>query len=185
MATKNNRRTILTKMLLKTSLIELMHQKSINKITIKEICEQAQLNRSTFYLHYVDQFALLDDIEMEIISTTFEHLHNVGSTLDTLSYIGAFLNYVKDNRDIFETLLCQPENVSFQELFIDKILEQLKGNLPFNCSDKATKYIYTFLLHGCIHIIIDWIINDFELPVSEVSALIYGLCDNCRLIKNS
>lgn len=185
MATKNNRRTIITKMLLKTSLIELMHQKSINQITIKEICEQAELNRSTFYLHYADQFALLDDIENEIIGTTFEHLQNVGSTLDTLTYIETFLCYVKDNRDIFETLLCQPKNISFQELFIDKILEQLKGNLPFNYSDKTTKYIYTFLLHGCIHIIIDWIINDFDLSISEVSKLIYGLCDNCRLISAS
>lgn len=180
MATKNNRRTLMTKILLKTSLIELMHHKSISQITIKEICEQADLNRSTFYLHYTDQFALLDNIENEIITTTFEHLQNVGSTLNTLSYIEDFLSYVKENRDIFETLLCQPENASFQELFIDKILEQLKGNLPFNSSDEKTKYIYTFLLHGCIHIIIDWIVNGFDISVQEAAKLIFELCDNCK-----
>lgn len=180
MAVKNNRRTKLTKLLLKESLIDLMGQKSISQITIKEICELADLNRSTFYLHYTDQFALLEDIENEIIDTTFEYLHDVGSNLDTLSYIEAFLCYVKENATSFETLLCHQETASFQEQFIDKILEQIKGNLPFNCSDKTTKYIFSFLLHGCIHIIIDWISNGFDLSVSEISKLIYELCNNCQ-----
>lgn len=180
MATKNNRRTHITKLLLKTSLIELMHKKSITQITIKEICEQADLNRSTFYLHYTDQFALLHDIENEIISTTFKYLQDAGSNLDTQSYIEAFLTYVKENSNIFEALLCHQETEDFQELFIAKILEQLKENLHFNCSDESTKYIYSFLLHGCIHIIIDWINNNFDMAVSDIARLIFELCDNCQ-----
>lgn len=178
MATKNNRRTQITKKMLKTSLIELMHKKSINQITIKELCESADLNRSTFYLHYTDQFALLRDIENEIINTTFEYLQDVGTNLDTLSYIETFLTYVKQNTDIFETLLCHQETAHFQQLFIDKILEQLKVNLTFDCPEKNTKYIYSFLLHGCIQIIIDWITNEFDLSVSEISKLIFELCDS-------
>lgn len=182
MATKNNRRTQITKMLLKNSLIELMHHKTINQITIKEICEQADLNRSTFYLHYTDQFALLDDIENEIIHTTFEYLQNVSPNLDTLTYIETFLNYVKKNVVIFETLLCHQETAGFQDLFISKILEKLKDRLPFKCSDEIKSYIYTFLLHGCIHIIIDWINHDFDLSTASISNLIFELCDQCRQI---
>lgn len=182
MATKNNRRTQITKMLLKTSLIEVMRHKTINQITIKEICEKADLNRSTFYLHYTDQFALLEDIENEIIHTTFEYLQNVSPNLDTLTYIETFLNYVKKNVVIFETLLCHQETSGFQDLFINKILEQLKANLPFNCSDEIKSYIYSFLLYGCMHIIIDWINHDFDLPTASVSHLIFELCDQCRQI---
>lgn len=178
MATKNNRRTQITKMLLKTSLIELMHEKNINQISIKEICEQADLNRSTFYLHYTDQYALLEHIENEIMDTTFEYLQDVGPKLDTLSYVETFLLYVKDNADIFETLLCTQDDSGFQDLFIGKILEQLKGNLPINCSDEIRVYVYSFLMHGCVHIIIDWINSDFNLPASTIAKLIYELCDN-------
>ncbi len=177
MATKNNRRTQITKMLLKTSLVELMHEKPISRITIKEICNQADLNRSTFYLHYPDQFALLEDIEKEIIQITFEHLQNVGPNLDTISYIETFLAYVKKNADIFETLLCHQETVNFQGLFMTKILEQLKVNLSFNCSKEIANYIYSFLLHGCIHIIIDWINHGFDISVADVSQLIFQLCN--------
>ncbi len=182
MAIKNNRRTQITKMLLKTSLIELMHEKNMNQITIKELCERADLNRSTFYLHYTDQYALLEDIENEMISTTFAHLQNVGPTLDTLSYIVAFLDYVKDNKDIFQTLLCTQKYTEFQEVFIAKIIEQIKDKLPLNCSSEMQKYVHTFLLHGSTHIIIDWINNDFRPSSAEIARLIYELCDrSCRM----
>ncbi len=182
MATKNNRRTQITRMLLKTGLTELMHKKAINQITIKEICEQADLNRSTFYLHYTDQFALLEDIEKDIITTTFDHLQNVGDDVDTLTYIETFLDYVKNNSDIFEILLCQQETEDFKEKFINKVLEQLKGQISINCTARLEKYVYSFLLHGCIHIIIDWITSGFDISSREVSELIFRLCDSCHSI---
>lgn len=178
MATKNNRRTQITQILLKTSLIELMHQKNISQITIKEICEQADLNRSTFYLHYSDQFELFNTIVTEMIDKTFEYLQNVGSDIDTLDYIEAFLKFVKENSDIFETLLCAQENSRFKTQFIGKILEQLKGNLPITCSDEVRVYVYSFLMNGCVHIIIDWINSDFNLSPATMAKLIYELCDN-------
>ena len=54
----------MTKMLLKDALIELMEEIPFRKISIKDICEQADLNRTTFYLHYADQEALEHYIEM-------------------------------------------------------------------------------------------------------------------------
>jgi len=65
MAVKNNRRTIITKKILKDSLLELMQTKPISKITIKEI-GSSDMSRSTFYLHYQDQSALLEDIEKKV-----------------------------------------------------------------------------------------------------------------------
>ena len=66
MAVKNNRRTIIKKKILKDSLIELMQTKHISNITIKEICDLSDMSRSTFYLHYQDQSALLEDIEKKV-----------------------------------------------------------------------------------------------------------------------
>ena len=58
MENKESRRVTMTKMLLKTALIELMQEKPFQQITIKELCEQADLNRTTFYLHSADQTAV-------------------------------------------------------------------------------------------------------------------------------
>ena len=66
MAVKNNSRKIITKKILNDSLLELMQTKPISKITIKEICDLSDMSRSTFYLHYHDQSALLEDIEKKV-----------------------------------------------------------------------------------------------------------------------
>ena len=65
---KENRKTRYTKMVLQNSLFELMEKKPIEKITIKELCENADINRTTFYAHYSDQYDLLAKIENETIS---------------------------------------------------------------------------------------------------------------------
>ena len=61
-----NRRTQMTRQLFRDSLIELLQSKTFQKITVKEICEHADLNRTTFYLHYTDQEQLLDEIVAQL-----------------------------------------------------------------------------------------------------------------------
>jgi AcrR family transcriptional regulator len=74
MREKENRRVKLTKTMLKDSLIELLQKQPINRITVKEICENADINRSTFYVYYTDQYGLLAEIEDEIILKTKEYV---------------------------------------------------------------------------------------------------------------
>ena len=64
---KQDRRVRYTKMVLRDSLLELMQTAPINKITVKDICERADVNRGTFYLHYQDPYDLMHQIENELI----------------------------------------------------------------------------------------------------------------------
>lgn len=59
---KTDARVRYTQKVLKDSLLRLLEKKPINKITVKEVCELAELNRATFYAHYTDCFALLESI---------------------------------------------------------------------------------------------------------------------------
>ena len=98
MATKNNRRILVTKRILKESLLSLMQEKSISKITIKEICDLSEMSRSTFYLHYQAQVELLRDIENEALENSFEALNNLEGSVNTIESIESFLSYVKDKK---------------------------------------------------------------------------------------
>ena len=62
---KNDARVRYTQKVLKDSLLQLLEKKPINKITVKEVCELAELNRATFYAHYTDCLDLLESIENE------------------------------------------------------------------------------------------------------------------------
>ena len=61
-----NRRVKYTKMVLKNSLLKLMKDEPINKITVTDICKMADINRGTFYIHYLDAYDLLEKIENEL-----------------------------------------------------------------------------------------------------------------------
>lgn len=63
---KNQCRT-LTKRLLKESLIKLLKEKDIQKISITELCNEAGINRTTFYSHYSSQYDVLKDMETTIL----------------------------------------------------------------------------------------------------------------------
>ena len=77
--TKIDRRVLYTKMFLKESLLELMKEKPIDKITPTELCRHAGINRNTFYKHYYTTRDLLQEIEEEFSAQLVE---SIGDSAD-------------------------------------------------------------------------------------------------------
>jgi Transcriptional regulator len=177
MAQKENQRIKLTKRLLKNSLINLMHTKPIGKITIKELCENADINRSTFYLYYTDQYVLLNEIENELLSHSREHLEKIDSNVGSVQYLEALLSYIENNADIFRTLLCRQGSQSFQSAFVETSFHNLKLNLSLNCTESVAGYVYNYLIMGCLSTIKQWIESDFDMSSKDMANLIFLLSD--------
>ena len=59
MNTKNNQRFQETERRMEACMLELMKHYEFEKITVKKICEKAQVNRSTFYAHFIDIFDII------------------------------------------------------------------------------------------------------------------------------
>ena len=74
MAEKVDRRVRKTKAQLRAGLARLMQKKSIKEITVKELVEEVDINRSTFYLHYTDIYQMLESIEAELMEE-ITHTH--------------------------------------------------------------------------------------------------------------
>ena len=178
MATKNNRRTIITKKILKETLLELLEEKPISKITIKEICDMSEMSRSTFYLHYQDQFMLLEDLENELIQNLLTTLGTLDSVINSMDGIIAFLRIIKSNPKTYKTLLCKSESKSFQEKLISVVAEAVKARSPFNIDPQREDYIFTFIMFGSLNVITEWINNDFDMEEKELAELIFTSCNN-------
>lgn len=178
MVKKDNQRVRLTKTLLKTSLIELMQNKQIHKITIKELCAHAEINRSTFYLYYEDQFALLNEIEDDFLNHVKTHLIKIEHPSNDRNFLKELLAYIKNNAQIVRILLFRLENLSFQTSFISIAIDTLKLNLKYEYPDHLADYIYRYLTMGCLSIIKKWIEDDFTLSLDELSDLIFQLSDH-------
>lgn len=82
-----------TQMVLKQSFLKLLKEKPVNRITVKEVCALAQLNRATFYAHYSDCFALMESIENELIDAFEKSLRYV-NLFDVTALIEAIYDMV-------------------------------------------------------------------------------------------
>ena len=102
---KIDHRVRYTKMVIKESLLELMKEKSINNITVTEICKLADINRNTFYCHYDNQFELLESLEDELYKDIIQIVEVDMNCNTTTSLTYALCKYIKDNQSICEIIL--------------------------------------------------------------------------------
>ena len=154
-----------------------LQKKTISKITIKEICDLSEMSRSTFYLHYPDQYALLEDIEKEVLEKTFEYLKSLDTGANSIASIEVLLNYIKDNKATFGILFCQRESYDFQKSIIQSVQAYLRPTLPGLPDALKEKYIYSFIMHGSHSIIVDWINNGFDMEPRKLADIIYHICN--------
>ena len=159
-----DRRTIYTKNVIKDTLIDLLNEKEVNKITVSEICKIADINRATFYRYYLDVFDLLDKIREEFVNEIMEAVKD-----DSINTVYVFTKEIFEvlskNKKLVKTLF-STRNFNY---FITEILDlaydkcHRKWIDEFeNVSDDNIAYGASFIFNGTLGIVYYWIKTDFE-----------------------
>ena len=176
MNTKNNQRTRLSKILLKNALMDLLSEKgSVTKISVRELCERADLNRSTFYAHYSEPKELLEEVEAELLDATREHLQKIGAENDIGAhrYLLSFLIYIKENDKPFRTLLVDSVDPEFRSKFMQQSIIQFVENLNISFPKDQEQYIYSYILNGSTGVIIQWMRSDYSIDENALVDLLF------------
>lgn len=182
---KQNRKTKYTQMVLKDSLIELMKEKSIARITIKELCEKADINRTTFYAHYTDQYQLLKSLEEETLTwvkeiiAEFSGKTTQGEVMENLKKV---IEHIIENRNHIQVLMSEQGNIDFQRSLLGVIYEQcgiwlvndMKAELIRN------EQYFIFLVNGSVGLIQHWLKNGLKESANEIAEIIYQMTANLR-----
>jgi len=185
---KQNRKTKYTQSALKDSLIELMKEKSISQITIKELCEKADINRSTFYTHYADQYQLLKNIEDETLSWVKEAIAGFSGKTekeDFIRNIERVFEYLIENKNHIQVLMSEQGDIDFQRNLLIVIYEQcgtwLINDLGADVS-KSELY-FVFLINGSVGLIQHWLKTGMKEKPREMSEFIYDMTFKPRFAK--
>ena len=181
MAMKNNkedRRVKYTKMVLKESLIDLLSKKDISCITIKQICEEADINRATFYTHYSDQFDLLRQIEDEFLQnvkayiSVFKQKKADAILVDVLEEI---FEYIKDNAKLCRLLLSKQGNLEFQKRIMMLIYDTNLVAKPNESLKKGEEeFVYSFIITGCVGVIHKWLEEGMKQSSRAMAGMIFN-----------
>lgn len=181
MATKEYSCVKRTKKAFETSFTELAKENPFNKITVKMICEKAELSRNAFYFHYKDINELLVSIEEDVITEITELLQ----TLEKVDFpenvyvsIESLINIFDERRDTVLMLFDKSYSVSFTTK-VSKVYSEF--NFRYFCryhnNDKKIKYdfFYMFLSSGFYGIIRHWLENPDLMTKEELVQLTYIL----------
>lgn len=184
-AKKTDRRVKYSKMVLKNSFIKLLKEKPIAKITIKEICALADVNRATFYAHYTDAYDLLHQIESDLIDDIKDYLASYDlDTFDstTAEMLEKILEYIKANAELVDLLLNAGNDISFEQdiIMILARLDLLPKALGKGMSREDAEYAFLFFANGCIGVIKQWLKDGMTKSTHATALLIYDLITKDR-----
>lgn len=172
---KLDRRIRKTKKTLLKALTKLMNEKKINNITIKELTDLADVNRSTFYLYYKDIFDMVERIETELIndfSEAYDKFTNEATTYDDLfSFFIYLFKFVEDNAEMFKIFLCHGGDFTFVEKLKDAI-KHCKIPLDHTSSEIEAHYCKHFAISGCIGVIQQWLKDDMKSSPKDMATIL-------------
>ncbi|MEG0178191.1 MAG: TetR/AcrR family transcriptional regulator C-terminal domain-containing protein [Oscillospiraceae bacterium] len=185
METKSgDRRVRKTKTILRQGLVRLMSEKSIQEITVKELCCECDINRGTFYSHYADVYDLLQKIEEEMLCVLEEMIKEY-SLLDVKGeaapspIMSSIFRFLAQNADMCRILLCNNGDMAFVEKVKDtvknKFMSEWKIRVPENDNNKTSEYLYAFIVSGCIGVLQQWLISNGTQTPDEMAALVENL----------
>ena len=173
MQKKENQRTALTRQLLQNALLKILKTRPIHAVSIRELCAEAGINRTTFYNHYGSQYDLLSSISQRYLNSIAECLDaaDVLNQESVQKRVVLVLEYIEANLDLSALLLNNAIDPDFAErLFSLQQITDLLNAALVGCQDAHERSAtVAFAIHGSFKLLRDWI-NDPNRASPETQA---------------
>ena len=156
---KEDRRVRRTRKILTQALTELLQQKQVNEITVKELTDLADMNRGTFYLYYRDIFQMLESIEDELLEALNQILgEKLGETPLNEQMLTEMFEFIRENREIMGVLMSFRGDICFLYRLNRLIREKCMTIWDITTERESEfNYDYNFVAFGCAGLVMAWI----------------------------
>lgn len=174
---KEDRRVRRTKKLLTQGLIQLMQQKQVKDITVRELADLADVNRGTFYLYYRDIFDMLEQIETEIFDRFNQIIsaHQEGRMLSQAKPMFSDLfHFIAENEEMCRTLLSVNGDIKFLQRLSGVVEERIHADWLTHqngLTEAEFGYRYSFGVLGCVGLVQAWLENHCAEAADDMAAL--------------
>ena len=178
---KEDRRVRRTKKLLTQALTQLLQEKQINEITVKELTDLADMNRGTYYLYYKDMFDMLEKIEDGMFEALDEivSLHEHGDvSQQTKPILLDLFHFIEENQEMCRVLLSPHGDMNFLHRLNEVVREKCLKAWPDIRKEKGEAdfdYHYSFVVFGCAGIIRAWVNRNCPESAEIMAEMAYGM----------
>ncbi|MGN0998337.1 MAG: TetR/AcrR family transcriptional regulator [Faecousia sp.] len=173
-----------TKAVLQQALLKILERKNIDRVTIKELCEEAKVNRGTFYLHYATPNDILMEIEQEFIDENMAYFSTYFHEGYEMSQLNGLFAYITKNQKIGRILMGKNGNPRFLERIRNMMRPSIVDGwcLEFpNYRRKDLDYVYDFIFSGSMQLILSWIEDDKGMTAAELANRLDRLGHYCHM----
>ncbi|MCC0638426.1 MULTISPECIES: TetR/AcrR family transcriptional regulator [unclassified Clostridioides] len=180
-----DRRTIRTKKMIRSALAELIDEKGFNNISVTDLTQRADINRGTFYLHYVDKYDLLEKIENEIIQEIEEetkhldsvNMMNMDASNEPLPFMVKLFEYFRKNSVIIKSILGPKGDPTFErkiKKFIEINLFEKQKLKNFNIDEAiiSEEYFIQYILSADLGVIQYWLEKNMKESPDEMALIL-------------
>ena len=182
-------RTTRTKAKIKESFLKLLQQHSYEQISVSDIAKDANINRVTFYTHYIDKACLLadlmEDMKKKFIVDSMEFASRIDNENEIFKFsvgmASALLEAFIANKDLI-ILLANKENVVIGKILEEQIssfvlilLKKLDQVAPLKY---PARYVAAFITPAYISLALKYVTDPNPIPKDEFKAQITELTEN-------
>ncbi len=191
MNTKPYRNAERTKRWIRKAFTELIaEKKDIEKITVSELAERADISKTTFYYHYEDIYAVAEEFENELIDRLTESLAEFGKesspeAADFRLYARGIISFLKENEESYRIVMGASSPRLFAEKFKKIIARKVTENVShshFTQDPRIWEVQICFLSSACVDVIIEYFRGSFSVSFDDVSDVIIDAVEKLRVI---
>ncbi|MFJ7730649.1 TetR/AcrR family transcriptional regulator [Lysinibacillus sp. NPDC097231] len=181
---KTDRRIIRTKSEIKQAFFSLLSEKNFEAITVRDITERANINRGTFYLHYVDKYNLLEQYENEMLEK-FNVIFDEANKLELnahqfknerLPIMIQILQVFYEEADFLRLILGPNGDPFFQEKIRQFFVKYFKNYLLNHINESQLKIpielIIAFNSNALLGVITYWLQHDMQQSPEEIANML-------------
>jgi len=176
---KQESKYLYTASLMDEALLLLLEQKDYNRITVKEVCQKAGVNRTTFYLHYEGMNDLLEETIGMINERFKKYLSSVPSddpskvVLTSEKYLKPYLEFIRENMRIYRVIHIKDHLFNSQKMF-DNFYQTIfsPALTHFGVTENEKKYVFAFYTQGTVAIIGKWLEDNCRDDIDMIVDLI-------------
>ena len=184
---KNESKYFNTAVKFNKALLKILEKKDFEYITVKELCDEIGVNRSTFYLHYGNTCDLLNETVKYVIDGFLAYFpretkdlayHYRNCELKELvfispEYITPYLTYIKDNQRIFKTTYKHLHLMGFDDVHSRMFRFVFNPVLArFDYPQNEREYVAKYYLTGITAVVIEWLKNDCSDSIEAICRII-------------
>lgn len=179
-----DRRARRSRRLLKESLLELMKQKTFAEISVRDVTDEADMNRATFYLHYSGTAELLHSVEEDLLAElqalVDAHMQETVAIGSVAPVFEPVLDFAIEHRETCTVLFSSSEASGFFQS-IQQLVQENGAPLVrtwFRPADpRLTDYLLNFLAWGFIGLLSEWFEKGMALPKAELLSAAQRMAD--------